>query len=75
MPINFPSNPVNNQSYSYGTQSWLWANNYGTWKTVASTAPGYTGSSGYTGSQGIIGFTGSVGIDYGVNYAAKTILF
>lgn len=38
MPINFPSNPANNQVYSYGEQSWYWANNYGVWQS--NTIPG-----------------------------------
>lgn len=73
MPINFPSNPANNQVYTYDTQSWYWANNYGLWQPGYSTynVPGYTGSAGagYTGSAGII-IT-----DYGLNYAMKTISF
>lgn len=32
MPLNFPTNPVNNQTYSYGTQMYIWANNYGAWQ-------------------------------------------
>ena len=45
MPINFPSNPANNQTYSYSGQSWYWANNYGVWQ-ANTTVVGYTGSTG-----------------------------
>ncbi len=46
MAINFPSNPANNDIYSYGGQTWYWANNYGGW--FANTlAIGYTGSIGF----------------------------
>jgi len=42
MAINFPSNPSNNQTYSYGSLSWFWANNYGVWQanTTASSGGG-----------------------------------
>jgi hypothetical protein len=42
MAIDFPSNPANNQTYSYSGQSWYWANNYGVWQ--ASTGPIFTTS-------------------------------
>ncbi len=42
MPINFPSSPANNQTYSYGGQSWYWANNVGVWQS--STGPTFTTS-------------------------------
>jgi hypothetical protein len=72
MPINFPSNPANNQVYTFNAQSWYWANNYGTW--VANTSiTGYTGSIGYTGSLGSTGYTGS-SADLGISFAFKSIL-
>jgi Collagen triple helix repeat (20 copies)/Concanavalin A-like lectin/glucanases superfamily len=58
MAINFPSNPSNNQIYTYGNQTWYWANNYGLWQ-ANTLAIGFTGSKGdigYTGSQGIPGY-------------------
>jgi hypothetical protein len=66
MAINFPSNPANNDTYSYNGQNWYWANNYSVW--LANTlAIGYTGSTGYLGSfgyTGSLGYTGSTGAGY-----------
>jgi len=46
MPINFPNTPTNNQVYTYGSQTWFWANNLGVWQsnnttfvTVSNTVP------------------------------------
>jgi len=33
MPANFPNNPANNQVYTYGSQTWYWANNLGVWQS------------------------------------------
>jgi len=73
MPIDFPSSPANNQIYTYGGQSWYWANNYGVWEAnTASTQGGL----GFTGSIGSIGFTGSTGdLDFGIVYAYQSIIF
>lgn len=38
MPLNFPSNPANNQTYSFGNQTWYWANNVGYWQANNSTS-------------------------------------
>jgi hypothetical protein len=66
MAIDFPSNPANNETYSYNSKSWYWANNYGTWLanttiTGYTGSLGYTGSIGYSGSKGDTGFVGSTG--------------
>lgn len=60
MPLDFPSSPSLNQTYTLGPKTWKW-NGYG-WELVG-TNIGYTGSagSGYTGSQGGTGYTGSAG--------------
>jgi hypothetical protein len=46
MAINFPTSPANNETYTYGTQTWYWANNYGVWQgstgasfSISSAAP------------------------------------
>ena len=36
MALDFPSNPSNNQIYTYNNQSWYWANNFGVWKVSIS---------------------------------------
>jgi hypothetical protein len=33
MAINFPSNPANNQIYTYDNRIWIWANNYSVWRS------------------------------------------
>lgn len=58
MPINFPSGPSVNDTYTLGNKTWKF-NGY-SWELIPLTA-GYTGSKGYTGSQGTTGYTGSAG--------------
>ena len=58
MPINFPSNPNTNDTYTLGNKTWKF--NGDAWELVPLTA-GYTGSQGYTGSKGDTGFVGSKG--------------
>lgn len=60
MALNFPSNPSNNQVYTFGSRSWTWSNTAGIW-LASSTTIGYAGSFGYTGSKGDTGFVGSTG--------------
>lgn len=63
MPLDFPSSPSLNDTYSLGPRTWKY-NGIG-WEMVGTNigytgSAGYTGSLGYTGSQGV-GFTGSQG--------------
>ena len=64
--INFPSNPVLDQTYEAGSKKWTWNGTY--WKAISPTdRVGYTGSQGivgFTGSQGDIGYTGSQGVGF-----------
>lgn len=51
--INFPSDPILNQTYQAGTRKWSWNGVY--WKAESPTdRVGYTGSQGYTGSAGSV---------------------
>jgi collagen type VII alpha len=59
MSLDFPINPVLNQTYSIGDRTWIW--NGVAWDLLKFTTPGYTGSQGFTGSRGPEGFTGSQG--------------
>jgi hypothetical protein len=69
MPIDFPTSPVTNDTYTFGSYTWQY-NGYG-WQLLGNGVIGYTGSQGdlgYTGSQGytgsastVIGYTGSKG--------------
>jgi hypothetical protein len=58
MPLDFPSSPVLNDTYSLGPRTWKY-NGYG-WEMVGAVV-GYTGSRGSLGYTGSIGFTGSLG--------------
>ena len=59
MPVlNFPSSPVNGQTYVDGTTTWTYDTTYGVWDI---TSEGITGPTGYTGSFGTTGYTGSFG--------------
>ena len=79
MPINFPSNPTTNQTFTSGSKSWSW--NGTSWvSTTGAQAIGYTGSQGaqgsigYTGSQGSqgsIGYTGSQGTQGSIGYTGS----
>jgi len=65
--LNFPVNPIHEQSYSANGVDYTWDSDTSSWLSggVAgyTGSQGYTGSkgSGYTGSRGDLGFTGSAG--------------
>jgi len=49
MPIDFPTSPVTNDTYTFGPYTWQY-NGYG-WQLLGNGVIGYTGSQGYTGSS------------------------
>lgn len=62
--LDFPTSPVDGQTYSSAGRTWVYSSAAGAWKSATTTQPGYTGSVGglgYTGSVGATGFSGSVG--------------
>ena len=59
MPFNFPENPINGATFSYGTNVWSF-NGYAWNKAIVF---GITGATGSQGIQGVTGATGPVG-DY-----------
>ena len=59
MPIDFPSNPVLNQSYVAFNKTFVF-NGTG-WVTSGAISPGATGATGPIGATGIIGSTGPSG--------------
>jgi hypothetical protein len=61
MPVNFPSNPTNNQLYSYNGSTWRWTGVVWGLETVGATL-GATGATGATGPLGT-GATGPAGTD------------
>lgn len=58
MPIDFPSSPVLNQTYSFAGSTWQWS---GTAWNLQRTAPGPTGPTGPTGATGSVGLRGPTG--------------
>jgi hypothetical protein len=56
--LDFPSSPVNGQTFVDGPRTWTFNSFYGVWNI---TSEGIIGPTGYTGSQGVIGYTGSFG--------------
>lgn len=56
MPVDFPSSPTLNQTYTYGENTWKW--NGTAWDNTSS----YPGPQGTTGAQGIQGTTGIQGL-------------
>ena len=66
MPFNFPENPINGATFSYGTNVWSF-NGYAWDKAIVFGVTGATGSQGIqgvtgaTGPQGVTGSTGSTG--------------
>ncbi len=64
MPLNFPSGPSVNDTYTYGGQTWKWSGT--TWNLVIVTPTGPTGPTGpqgntVTGPTGPTGGTGATG--------------
>lgn len=59
MPIDFPTNPTLNQTYTFGSRTWSW--NGSAWDNVTTTL-GPTGAQGTQGLQGTQGIQGLVGI-------------
>jgi collagen type VII alpha len=60
MPVNFPSNPSNNQLYTYNGSSWRWNGLVWSLETVLITI-GATGIQGATGAAGATGPAGATG--------------
>jgi hypothetical protein len=54
--LDFPSSPVNGQTFVDGPRIWTFNSFYGVWNI---TSEGITGPTGYTGSFGTTGYTGS----------------
>jgi hypothetical protein len=48
MPINFPTSPTPNQTYTVGSRTWTWNDTNGTWDATSVTQ----GIQGITGTQG-----------------------
>lgn len=60
MPINFPTSPTPNQTYTVGSRTWTWNNTNGTWDATSVTQ-------GIQGIQGVLGTQGS--------YTTKTLTY
>ena len=58
MAISFPLNPVDNQSYTYGPNTWIWS---GTKWNLTRLSTGPTGPTGPQGPEGVPGPTGLQG--------------
>lgn len=82
MPIDFPTSPALNATYSFGGRTWSW--NGSAWDSItAATGPqgiqgiqGTTGLQGFTGTQGLTGSQGTTGLQgtTGSNGPADTLL-
>ena len=59
MAINFPSNPVQGQTYTFNNNLWVY-NGYAWVSTTSLSIIGSVGATGPTGSQGPTGATGSL---------------
>lgn len=60
MSIDYPSNPLLNQVYTFNGRSWLW-DGYA-WSLTSVGVIGATGSTGVPGATGIQGSTGATGL-------------
>lgn len=62
MPINFPLNPTNGQTYTFGARTWQF--NGTAWDAVSTTSgpQGITGPQGIQGTIGLQGVTGIQGV-------------
>lgn len=59
MAINFPSSPINGQTYTYADQIYIYDATLGVWDVFISSVVGPTGPTGATGPIGPTGPTGA----------------
>ena len=75
MAIDFPANPVLNQTYTYGLKTWAWSGT--AWKAdITSPIQGVQGTNGVqgaTGSQGVQGVQGVQGLSEKENSATNVL--
>lgn len=61
MAINFPSSPVNGQTFSASGQNWIYNSSIPAWELDSPFVPGPTGPTGPAGAAGATGPTGPTG--------------
>jgi len=59
--IDFPSSPVNGQTFTSGDFTWVYSSSVGGWNLVTTTVTGPTGPTGFTGPTGPAGSASSTG--------------